>query len=282
MVALDGIGFAFARKWIAGRTAGEAILRAKEANVIGEGAILNYLGEAYGKERDVEKSVGRYLSLLPEMKSARVIGSISVKPTQLGLLEGEAELVRNCAKVASAAGRLGYFVWVDMEEYRCVDATIRAYLAVLGRHRNVGVCLQAKLRRSLKDAERVMGMGGSVRIVKGAYTEPENLAYGGRNAVRRNYVAMMECCVGHRGAVMVATHDDYLTSAAIRLERRSGKRLQFGMLNGIRPRLAKELSDAGEDVNIYMPFGEEWADYAVRRLREAGHAPLLLRSVFQG
>lgn len=281
MGALDRIGFVFARRWIAGRTADEAVRRAKRANAIGEGAILNYLGEAYGRERDVRKSLAVYMRLLEMMRAAGVRGSISVKPTQLGLLEGYAEFRRNYSAIAARAGKLGIFVWVDMEEYRYVDATVRAYLGVLKRRRRTGICLQAKLRRSAADARLVMGSGGSIRIVKGAYREGERLAYAGREEVRRNYMDMLKEGMRHPGAVMVATHDDTITAKARRLEMSTGKRLQFGMLNGIRPGMARELAEEREDVSIYMPFGEEWAGYAARRLREQGHAALLLRSLFQ-
>lgn len=280
-MGLDRLLFIFARKWIAGTTIKEAIRRAQGVNLKGERAIINYLGESYGNERDVRRCLHTYLSLLKQMKASHVMGDISVKPTQLGLLEGYPEFLRNYRKIASSARKAGIFVWIDMEEYRYVDDTIKAYLEVLKRNSNTGICIQARLRRSKGDALRVIRANGSIRIVKGAYSEREAPSYG-PEGTRRNFMAILKLCIAGNSRVTVATHDSLIIENARRLKGKRGITIKFAMLNGIRGKLALSLANSREDVSIYLPFGEEWMSYALRRLREQGHALLILRSIFQG
>lgn len=281
MQILRRIGFVFARQWIAGMSVDEAISNSKKINSLDEKVVLNYLGESYNTKKEAEKSLNIYLELLEKMKEKGIKGSVSIKPTQLGMLISDALFIRNCKEIVEKAKKLGYFVWIDMEEYEYVEGTIRTYLKLLQKHKNVGICLQTKLKRSLKDAETIAAHGGIVRIVKGAYAEPDGTFYKSKEDVRNNYLQVMELLLRNSCKIMIATHDDYLIYRAVSAEKRYNARVSFGMLKGIRGKLAKQLVDDGEDFYIYTPFGEEWVKYSMRRIREEGHAILLIRSIFQ-
>lgn len=281
MSFLNNIGSLLARQWIAGTTEEDALAAASRTNADGEGAILNYLGEDYRDIGHVSRSVAIYLNLLREMKRRRIKGSISVKPSQLGILIGDSLFYRNLDSVCKAADSLGFAVWVDAEEYEYVERTQAVFAKVLKRRRGIGICIQAKLRRSMKDAEKIARLGGMVRLVKGAYSEPEHRAFVDNGEVRRNYIAIMRMLFKRKARLMVATHDDAIIDDALSLERRYGRKVIFAMLKGIRGRLARQLVEQGEDMQIYVPFGEEWLAYSLRRLDEAEHALLVFRSVFQ-
>ncbi|MDE1850244.1 MAG: proline dehydrogenase family protein [Candidatus Micrarchaeota archaeon] len=278
---LSEIGILFARQWIAGTKTADALRVARGINSEGKGVILNYLGENFTDKGQIEKSVRMYFELLEQMKKQGTKGSISVKPSQLGILLSDEQFGRNYIRIVSKAKRLGFCVWVDAEEYKYIDRTQRVVLRALRRYKNTGVGIQARLRRSAKDAGRIAKAGGMIRLVKGAYAEPKEKAYMGPKEITGNYERIMERLFAMNARFMVATHDDYLIYKAVSLEKKYGQRAMFGMLKGIRGRLADRLAKDGEDVGIYLPFGEEWFAYSLRRLKEEGHAMLLVRSIFQ-
>ncbi|MDE1824999.1 MAG: proline dehydrogenase family protein [Candidatus Micrarchaeota archaeon] len=282
MSLLSRLGAKLAGQWIAGVDEQAAIDVARKINSEKKGVILNYLGEGFRDESAVQKSVKIYLSLLREMHSKKIRGSIAVKPSQLGMLLGPGEFYKNYMNIAGHARGFGIFVWLDMEEWGSVQGSVDAYVKALGRLDNIGICLQAKLKRSYDDARRILrSRNGAIRIVKGAYFEPGSKSYPDRESVRKNYLRILEMAIKRTSRIMVATHDDYLIYKAVSAEKKYGKRIMFGMLKGIRGRLAGRLADSGEDMNVYVPFGEEWPKYSRRRLMEEGHALLLIRSIFQ-
>lgn len=281
MSFISRFGIVFAKQWIAGTTIDDAILAAKELNEGGQRVTLNYLGEGVRNRRRVGQDVRIYLNLLDAMKKARIRGDISLKATELGLVVGRELFYRNYREISLHARRRGIFVWLDMEEYEYVDDTIGSYLRLLRETRNIGICIQTKLKRSYDDVKRIAGKGGIVRLVKGAYTEPIDRAYSTPRAVRGNFLIMMNYLFRHSKRFMVATHDDKILHDALEQEKRHHANLIFGLLKGVRGNLAKKLTEEGEEVNLYVPFGEDWIGYSMRRLREEGHAVLILRSVFQ-
>ena len=281
MSLLERIGIAFAKQWIAGVDERDAINAGKEINLRGEKVILNYLGENFRDKKSVQKSVKIYLNLLRHMKLEKIAGSISIKPSQLGILISDNEFYQNYKMIVAHAKKLGFDVWVDAEEYQYIERTHKVVLRILKDYKNTGVGIQTSLKRSMDDAARIARSGGLVRLVKGAYSEPSSRAYGGREEVRANYIAIMEMLFRRKARFMVATHDDYLIYKAVEAQKKYRRKVAFGMLKGIRGKLAAQLVRQGEDVNIYVPFGDEWMSYSKRRLQEGGHAMLLLRSIFQ-
>ncbi|MGI0141969.1 MAG: proline dehydrogenase family protein [Candidatus Micrarchaeales archaeon] len=281
MSFLGRIGIIFAMQWMGGISEGDELRIATKINAQHKGAILNYLGENYDEKKDVEKSVQIYFKLLREMKSRKIRGSISVKPSQLGILISDQEFYANYLRIAQCAKKLGFLVWVDAEEYEYIERTHRVMLRVLKKCKNTGIGIQTRLKRSMGDAKRIAKAGGLIRLVKGAYAEPEDRAYTDREGIQKNYENIMEELFRLDARLMIATHDDYLIYKAVSLEKKYRRKVMFGMLKGIRGKLADKLVVEGEDVHIYVPFGEEWFAYSMRRLQEKGHAMLLIRSMFQ-
>lgn len=278
---LGQIGVVFAKQWIAGTSEQDAIRAGEKINSKGKKVILNYLGENFTESAKVKESVRIYFDLLSMMKSKKVQGSISIKPSQLGLLISRELFHQNYLKIVAHAKMLGYMVWVDAEEYDNIERTHQVVLEVLKKYKNTGVGIQTRLKRSKADAKRIADAGGLVRLVKGAYAEPQKEAYTSREDIRENYLRIMVMLFRQRARFMVATHDDYLVYKALSLQRKYNRKVMFGMLKGIRGRLADKLAKDGQDLHIYVPFGEEWFGYSLRRLQEEGHATLLLRSIFQ-
>lgn len=281
MSLISQIGVVFAKQWIAGTSEEDAIKAAERINSKGKQAILNYLGEDFTSTDKVKESVRIYFDLLSMMKSKRIKGSISIKPSQLGLLISKESFYQNYLKIVSHAKMLGYNVWVDAEEYKNIERTHQVVLEVLKQYKNTGIGIQACLKRSKADAKRIAQKGGLVRLVKGAYSEPDGKAYLTRKEVQDNYLSIMKMLFRMRARFMAATHDDYLINSALLLQKKYNRRIMFGMLKGIRGLLAERLLKDGQDIEIYIPFGEEWIGYSIRRLKESGHAALLLRSIFQ-
>ncbi|MDE1851396.1 MAG: proline dehydrogenase family protein [Candidatus Micrarchaeota archaeon] len=282
MSMLSRLGVVFARQWIAGTSIADVIERSKEINGNREKVLVNYLGEDITDRRAIGLEMEKYRELIDAMHRNRIRGAISVKPTQLGLaLSGE--LFENeLDSLADYASKKRMFIWLDMEGYDTVGKTINGYLKVFGRRRNIGICIQAKLRRSYGDIKMLVGKGAAIRLVKGAYRYSGEVAYRDGARIDANYMRCAEYLFRKSGNFMIATHDDRIIERCRGFEKRKRRRMSFAMLNGIRGKLAKELAQAGEEVYIYLPFGDDWFWYSVRRLGEEGHALLLLRSVFQG
>ncbi len=133
----------------------------------------------------------------------------------------------------------------------------------------------------MEDAERIVGMGGAIRLVKGAYSESRKIAYTSRDETTRNYVRIMEYLFKHSGRFMIATHDQGIIAQAMELNRSYRREVTYAMLSGIKNKALVRLAATGNKVAAYVPFGEKWVDYAFRRLREESHILLVMKSLFQ-
>ncbi len=276
------IGLAVAKRWIAGVNLDDAISEARRINLSGEDVMINYLGEDISEKPKVTKTVKKYVKLIKLMKSGNISGCIALKPTQIGLSIGFGLFLQNYVSIVKHARHAGIFVWLDMEDYQYVDDTIKAYLITLKRNKNVGICIQSKLRRSMHDIKAIVKKGGAIRLVKGAYEDRGQKTYNSRGDVDRNYLECMRFLFLHAGSFMIATHDDKILEVAARYLKRRNKNVMFGMLKGIRPSLAMRMVKEGKSLYIYLPFGENWLEYSMRRLKEKRNTSLILRSVFQG
>ncbi len=282
MSFLNRVGLLFARRWISGITVSEAAADAIRINRSGEMVMLNYLGEGTRSSHAASRSVKIYLRLLKTMKRSRIKGCISVKPTQLGLCLGYQEFVRNYSAIVSAADKMGIFVWTDMEEHRYTDYTIKAYLDALGMHSNVGICLQARQRGTYGNLKRIVKKGGKIRLVKGAYKDGGGVNYTTEAEVSANYLRCLDYLTLHCKRFIIATHDGKIISYALNKAKRYKRELTFAMLKGIRPKMAAQIAKNGKEIYIYLPFGEEWFQYSMRRLKEFSNIVLVARSIFQG
>ncbi len=280
-MSLNGIvEKAIAGRWIAGERMEDAFSAARRLNGKGISAMVNYLGEDFTSEKDVRESVKVYCSLMDSARAGGLRISVAVKPTQLGLRISEKLAARNYSALAARARKSGIFLWLDMESHGFVEATIRMYRKEAKRG-GVGICIQSYLKRSFGDAAALARSGAAIRLVKGAYSEDESIAYRSRAQTTENYIRIMKLLFRESGRVMIATHDERVIGKALELRRRGRARVSFAMLNGIRNRYAFRLAGEGEDVSIYVPFGGRWVSYGYRRLKELGNSAIVLRSLLE-
>ncbi len=271
-----------AKRWIAGRDMETALAKAKEANSKGLGTILNYLGEDVKDPRVADSHFAEYVKLQRAIGGSGIDGCVSVKLTQfgLGVLEDSVVLEKARALVEEAEG-MNRMLWIDMEGSGVTTRTLQMYTKLLVAHKNVGVALQAYLRRSEDDLRALLDAGGKVRLVKGAYREPPEIVFRSRKQVTENFVKLMRLLFDRGDGFAVATHDSKPIEEAERLHESSpGTKFEFEMLRGIRDDLKLSLAKRGHRVVDYMPYGVEWYPYSVRRIKEhPSNVWLLLRSV---
>jgi proline dehydrogenase len=271
-----------AKRWIAGKDMETALAKAKEANAKGLGAVLNYLGEDVKDPRVAESQFEEYVKLQRALGEAGIDGCVSVKLTQFGLgVLDDSAVLEKAARLAEEADGLKRTLWIDMEGSAVTTRTLQTYSKLLDAHKNVGVALQAYLRRSEDDLRMLMDIGGKVRLVKGAYREPPGVVFQSREQVTENFLKLMRTLFERGEGFAVATHDSRPIEEAEKLhESDPGTKFEFEMLRGIRDDLKLRLAKAGHRVVDYMPYGEEWYAYSMRRLKEhPSNIWLLLRSV---
>lgn len=279
---LQDAAYGAAKRWIAGKDMEAALAKAKEANAKGLGVILNYLGEDVKDIRVAESHFDEYVRLQRAIASSGVDGCISIKLTQfgLGVMEDSSVLSKAQTLVEEAEG-LRRTVWIDMEGSAVTTLTLQMYSKLYEAHKNVGIALQAYLRRSEDDLRALMDLGGKVRLVKGAYREPPELVFRSRNQVTENYLKLLRVLFERGDGFAVATHDSRPIEEAEKLHGSSpSKHFEFEMLRGIRDDLKLRLAKEGYRVVDYMPYGEDWYPYSVRRIKEhPSNLWLLLRSI---
>lgn len=271
-----------AKRWIAGKDMETALAKAKEANAKGLGTILNYLGEDVKDPAVAESHFEEYVKLQRAIGAAGIDGCVSVKLTQFGLgVLDDSAVLEKAARLVEEAEGMGRMLWIDMEGSSVTTRTLQIYSKLLEARKNVGVALQAYLRRSEEDLRSLMDMGGKVRLVKGAYREPSELVFRSRQQVTENFIKLMRVLFERGQGFAVATHDSRPIEEAEKLHESSpGTKFEFEMLRGIRDDLKLRLARDGHRVVDYMPYGEEWYPYSVRRIKEhPSNVWLLLRSI---
>lgn len=276
----DTVLLRVASRWIAGVDIDSALEDARKANQKGFGAIINYLGEEITDQTVAEAHLQQYLRLQEAMKEGGVKGFVSVKLTQFGLGIDEAAATKRLGSVISSAERLGQLLWLDMEGSKFTDQTLKIYADELASHKDLGVALQSYLRRSESDLKALVEKGGRVRLVKGAYREPAEIAFPSRREVTVNFSKLMKILFESGDNFAIATHDGEMVLEAKKMAESSHASFEFEMLKGIRDDLKGELVASGYKVSEYLPYGEEWYPYSKRRLSEhPSNVLLLVRSL---
>jgi proline dehydrogenase len=276
---------AFGRRFIAGETVEDAIAAVRQIQSQGLLCTLDYLGESVTSLSEADTATREYLSLVDAVDRAGVERNLSLKLTQLGLDVDRAICVDNLRKILTAGQQCGFFVRIDMESSAHTDATLDIFDTVwkLG-HRNAGMVLQSCLYRTEKDFERVNALGARIRLVKGAYREPKNVAYQQKSDVDAAYLRLAKRLLTEGTYPAIATHDEQILNEVKRFaaERALPKAAyEFQMLYGIRRDLQNALRDAGYRVRVYVPFGREWFPYFMRRLGERpANVAFVIRSIF--
>jgi proline dehydrogenase len=279
------------KKWTAGDDMEGALMAARSSNMKGQKAIINYLGEDHAEVERIRRNMKEYSILLERLYSDKIDGCISVKPSQLGLSVSYDLCLKNLKTLNKRATEFGGFTWIDMESSKYTDDTLMLYLELLRYQHNIGVALQSVLRRTPSDLLHLLEVGGKVRLVKGAYHENEHIAFTSREEVNANYIKLLGMLFGSNYVnnntieFAIATHDSKLIEYTVRLWKNSKigiKNFEFEFLKGIRDELKRDLVERGFRVAEYIPYGDEWLPYSVRRLIERKRNLLLLaRSLVQ-
>jgi proline dehydrogenase len=261
-----------ARRFVPGETVDELVEAIVEANRAGLAATANYLGESVHDEPSAEKAADAYLRLLDAIYQRQLRAGISVKFTQLGQDISDAFLARNLGRVLERARETRTFIRFDMEGSDYTQRTLDAFERLWEEGwRDIGVVLQSYMKRSAGDVVRMNELGAQVRLCKGAYAEPPSVAYQTHEEVDGNFVELMKMLLdgGHRPGI--ATHDDAMIQATVDYAVARGvkpSRFEFQMLHGVRRDLQEKLVRDGWNVRVYVPFGEQWYPYLMRRLAE--------------
>jgi proline dehydrogenase len=257
-------------RFVAGEALQDALIAARALNGEGMGAILDYLGEHVSTESQADDAAAAYLASLKAIAAMKVDADVSVKLTQLGLDQSFEGALARLRTIGAAGSGKRTRVAIDMEEHSYVDRTIEAYRTLRAELDNLVLCLQAYLRRTEADVASLVPLRPSIRLVKGAYNEPKEIALS-RWATAGAYRRLLGVLLPSSPSTAVATHDELLVREATRLARRKRiprDRFEFQMLYGVRRDLQRELVKQGYRVRVYIPFGGQWYPYLMRRLAE--------------
>jgi proline dehydrogenase len=258
--------------YIAGEELDDALRVVLELNAEGKLATIDVLGEEVTDPEEARAIAGAYREAIDAFKRGSLDSNISVKPTALGLNLSYELFRENLEDVVRHAAERNNFVRIDMEDSSTTDDTLRIYreLREVG-HDNVGIVLQARLKRTIDDVRALAELRPNVRICKGIYLEPPEIAFRDFDAVQASFVQTLEELLDGGSYVGIATHDEWLLEQGKRLvaERGLGQDdYEFQMLLGVRPSLGDELVREGHRLRIYTPFGRHWYSYSLRRLQE--------------
>jgi proline dehydrogenase len=272
---IRGNGFArrMASRFVAGETIASACEAAAELNAHGISATLDLLGESVTNEAEARETGRQYLELLDTIHARQLNCNVSVKLTALGQDIRDELCVEVVSAILQRAEQYDSFVRLDMESSEYTQRTLDVFERELySRHpRRVGIVLQSALRRTLDDVERAIGLGARVRLCKGAYKEPETVAFPDKSDVDQTYVQAMQRLMSRGHYPGLATHDESIIEQAKRFARDEGispERFEFQMLYGVRRDLQEALVADGWRVRVYIPFGTQWYPYLMRRLAE--------------
>ncbi|HEX2865999.1 MAG TPA: proline dehydrogenase family protein [Ignavibacteriales bacterium] len=261
----------FAQKYIAGDTLQDAIRVVKELNSRGIYATMDVLGEAIQTKSEAIQAKKECMEVLEAIRDNNLMANLSLKPTQLGLGLDRDFGFQEASEVVAKAKELNNFVRLDMEDSPYTDATFELLKCLREKFDNVGVVVQAYLKRTLSDVMLLDKMGTNYRLCKGIYIEPEAIAYKDRQKVRDNYLEILKTMFKDGNYVGIATHDDYLVEGAQKLIKEMNipkDKYEFQMLYGVKEDLRDKINAQGHKVRIYVPFGKQWYKYSIRRLKE--------------
>ena len=262
----------FADRYMAGETLEDAVATVRRLNDRGIMATIDVLGEFIRAPEEAEATATEYERVLDAIAAERLDANVSVKLSALGAEIDPALADGTLARVVRCAERHGIFVRIDMEHSGLTDRTLRVYRGLReAGHDGIGIVLQAYLRRTMDDVHAVADLAPSVRVVKGIYVEPAEIAYKDPAAINGNYVRIVDRLLSAGSYVAIATHDRVLIEEVLALlDRRlvSREAYEFQMLLGVTEDIRHRLVGAGHRMRVYVPFGNAWYAYSVRRLRE--------------
>jgi proline dehydrogenase len=276
-----------AYRFVAGETIDEFMAAVRRVNDDGMRVAAGLLGEDVTGRDDAVAVSRQYQDVLDRFAAAGANANVALKLTHLGLVIDPEFALANVETVARRAARSSNFVRMDMEQSAHTDATLRIYRALRAKGvDNVGTVLQAYLYRSEADLRSLLAAAPNLRLVKGAYLEPHEIAFANKRDVDKNFVKMIELSLVQGGFTAIATHDDAIIDHAVEFIRARGIRdgtFEFQTLFGVRPRLAAGLANRGLPVRVAVPFGTQWYPYFMRRLAERpANVAFFLSSMWRG
>jgi proline dehydrogenase len=273
-----------ASRFIAGDTLDDAIEVVRQANLSGIKAILDLLGENTTSREDARRACEELIEVQQRLHRECEDCYLSIKLTQLGLSQDREFCEQNLGEIARHAQGFGKFICVDMEDSPFTEKTLEIVEKEHARSGNVGTVIQAYLYRSEKDLVRMIGRGIPIRLVKGAYREPESIAYRRKRDTDANYVKLMKLLLENGKYPAIATHDASIIAATEEFARKKKiprESFEFQMLYGIRRDLQRRLAGEGYNVRLYIPYGSHWYPYFMRRLAERpANILFLVRNLF--
>lgn len=260
-----------ALRFVAGETLADALSITRDLNAQGLLVTLDYLGESVQKAEDTQEVVQTYCEMLHHIHSENLQASVSLKLTHLGLDINEELCLNNLRQILTAAEDIP--VTIDMESSDYTDPTLDVFRTMHREFKNVGTVIQAALRRSSEDMRQLASEGARIRLCKGAYLEPETVAFPEKPDVDAHYVSIMDDFLQHTPPAYldIATHDEKMITAAMNSIQKhdvSQDGYEFQMLYGIRSSRQLEIASAGYKMRVYVPFGAAWYPYFMRRLAE--------------
>ena len=274
-VRRNGLARKLASRFVAGETIDDAIATARELNATAGNlsVSLDLLGESVLHAEEAQRACATYLELMDRIHAAKVNANASVKLTQMGLDIDEALCIRNMKSIISRAKQSDSFVRIDMEQSTYTAKTLQLFTDVFYPEfgNAVGVVLQSYLRRAAADVDAMIALGARVRLCKGAYQEPDDVAFPDKRDVDANFVSCMERLLEQGNYPGIATHDEKIIAHAKAFTRQKAippARFEFQMLYGVRRDLQNKLRRDGYNMRVYVPFGTHWYPYLMRRLAE--------------
>jgi proline dehydrogenase len=273
-----------ARTFVAGETIEAALKRVRKLNQKGVRATLDVLGESVKDRETAETAVQAYLDLLDAISAAKADSHVSLKLTQMGLDIDTEYCLQNVEKIVVRAKEHGNFVRIDMEGTPHTQRTLDIFCRLRQKYDNVGIVVQAYLFRTEKDVIDLNKIGAKIRLCKGAYKEPPDLAIKKMKDIRANFTRLAEILFREGVYPAIATHDDKLlkwTKGYAAANAVPNNKYEFQYLYGIRTKTFQKLAEAGYRVRCYVPYGTHWLPYTLRRLRERKTILFLIRNFFK-
>jgi len=284
-VTSNDVSRRMARRFVAGEELDEAIAAARACNRAGMMASLDYLGENVASEADARRTRDAYLGIFDRIAEEKLDANVSLKLTQLGLDLGEESCQGLVETIVERAAGYGNFVRIDMEGAAYTQRTIELAKRVRAKNPAVGVVVQSYLYRSEQDLRELIGIGCRMRLCKGAYKEPPEIAFQQKADVDANYIRLMQLLLSSGIYNGIATHDPRMIAATLDFvaEHRIAKdKFEFQMLYGIRTDLQQKLVRDAYRMRIYIPFGRDWFPYFMRRLAERpANLVFFIRNLFR-
>ena len=262
----------FSKRYVAGKSISDAIEKTKELNSTGCAATIDVLGEDITTIEEATLSRDESIRVLEAIHTTNLDGSLSVKLTSLGLRIDKEQCYQNVREIVKKAKEMGNFVRIDMEDATCTDDTLEIYRKLRKEFDNVGAVIQAYLKRSRDDVRSLIEEGTTnLRICKGIYDESKEIAFKDKNEIRDNYINLIQMMLESGSFVGIATHDKVLIDKSLEMIQSlhvPKSKYEFQMLLGVTENLRQELVSHGHRLRVYVPYGEQWYGYSLRRLKE--------------